>query len=268
MSLHEYLKCPGLALTLSVHPEEYACPKCGQLVEIWTDEIKSRCADCGMLVFNPNPTTARMENGSAGGRKTETPRKFMELINQAMIMGATDAALIASAEIRIEPELAALCSGNPPCENLGKAPSCPPHVKGPEAFIKWRDQSPYTIVLRIDVPSEVMFSEGWREVMRLLQENLATLEQAAMEMGYPRSKAFAGGSCKNVWCQDHADCRVLSENGPCRYPDTARPSMSGFGINVTQLMESAGWQDKTVAQKGKTRPDALLWMAGLVLLMK
>jgi len=268
MSLNDYLKCPGLDLTLTVNPEEYPCPGCGGLVEIWTDELKRRCTECGMLVFKPNPMIVQMANDSTHEEKMVKPKELMELTKQAIIMGATDAALIASSEIRIEAELAALCSGDTPCKNLGKAPSCPPHVGGPDEFIKWRDKSPYTIVVRIDVPTEIMFSEEGREIMRLLQENLAVLEQVAMDMGFTQSKAFAGGSCKNVWCFDHPTCRVLSENDPCRYPDKARPSMSGYGVNVAKLMESAGLLDKIVMQKGKTKLNDSLWIAGLVLIME
>jgi predicted metal-binding protein len=268
MSLNDYLKCPGLDLTLAVKPEEYPCPKCGRLVEIWTDELKRRCTDCGMVVFNPNPMIDQMANDSAHEEKVVKPKELMSLTKQALTMGATDAALIASSEIRIEKELAALCSGDPPCKNFAKAPSCPPHVGGPDEFITWRDKSPYAIVVRIDVPMEIMFSEDGREVMRLLQENLATLEQAAMDMGFTRSKAFAGGSCKEVWCYEHPNCRVLAENDPCRYSDKARPSMSGYGVNVTKLMESAGWMDKKVMQKDKTKLNDSLWMAGLVLIME
>jgi predicted metal-binding protein len=268
MSLNDYLKCPGLELTLTVTPEEYPCTRCGRLVEIWTDELKRRCTDCGMVVFNPNPMIAQITNDSAHKEKVVKHKELMGLTKQAIIMGATDAALIASSEIRIEAELAVLCSGDPPCKNFGKAPSCPPHVGGPGEFIKWRDKSPYTIVVRIDVPTEIMFSEEQREVMRLLQENLAALERATIDMGFTQSKAFAGGSCKKVWCFDHPTCRVLSKNDPCRYPDKARPSMSGYGVNVTKLMESAGLLDKIVMQKDKTKPNDSLWIAGLVLIME
>lgn len=218
-----------------------------------------------MVIRHPNPIFPETVDFSSCEKKMEKPEELLEITKRAIEIGATEAALIDSDEIRIESELASLCSGNPACENFGKAPSCPPHVGGPDAFIKWRNKSLFTIVIRIDVPSDIMFSEERREVMRLLQETLAVLERAAAEIGFTSSKAFAGGSCKKIWCSDHPDCSVLMETGPCRYPDKARPSMSGFGINVTKLMESAGWTH--LRQPATIKSKDPLWIAGLVLLM-
>lgn len=55
MGLNDYLKCPGLDHTLSTIPIDLNCPQCDKTIEIWSDEIKSRCTQCGTTVFNPNP---------------------------------------------------------------------------------------------------------------------------------------------------------------------------------------------------------------------
>jgi predicted metal-binding protein len=85
-------------------------------------------------------------------------------------------------------------------------------------------------------------------------------------MGFSHSRAFAGSSCKVLFCQDHATCQVLSENGPCRHPQKARPSMSGFGINVSALAQAAGWPMDRIT--GDTDPQAVSMgrLCGLVLI--
>jgi predicted metal-binding protein len=90
------------------------------------------------------------------------------------------------------------------------------------------------------------------------------VEQAAGEMGHSNSKAFAGGSCKDLFCHDFPACRVLSEGGECRFPQHARPSMSGFGINVLELMKVCGWP-ANIVRKAESGTDSMSWIAGLVL---
>jgi len=43
--------CPGAKLIRQPMPEEYPCPNCGEMVEIWTHEFKARCPKCGTTVF-------------------------------------------------------------------------------------------------------------------------------------------------------------------------------------------------------------------------
>jgi hypothetical protein len=44
----------------------------------------------------------------------------------------------------------------------------------------------------------------------------------------------------------------------------ARPSMSGFGINVTQLMLSSGWPAQKAEKSNEAGKDATSWVAGLI----
>ncbi len=189
---------------------------------------------------------------------------FSELLELALRLGASGARVVSSSDICIQDELAGLCA-KPQCENFGASANCPPHVSGPDGFrelLKVYDQA---VVFKLEAPSPVLFSPVERlEVFGLLQEIAAGLELAAVKMGQTRSKAFAGNCCKVLFCNDHPRCRVLHEGGKCRNPLSARPSMSGFGINVSKLMESAGWSLKKAGEKsGETSVGTL---CGLVLL--
>ena len=163
-----------------------------------------------------------------------------ELIQLAYRLGASHAKIICAADISVEDDLANLCR-EPQCENYGLSASCPPHVSGPSGFRASLTNFKQAMVFKIDIPSEILFSSERQDLFRLLHEIAAGIEHSAVQMGYHHSKAYAGGSCKRLFCQDHPKCQVLSEGGECRNPDHARQSMSGFGVNVSKLMQVAGW---------------------------
>ncbi|MFN2358198.1 MAG: DUF2284 domain-containing protein, partial [Desulfotignum sp.] len=160
--------------------------------------------------------------------QNEQKASLTQLKQEAMLFGATDSAVISSGDIRTDYELAALCNGEYTCRNYGLAASCPPHVEGPEQFRKWQEKSLYSITVKIELQTSVMFSDGRKEVMRLLHQVVAGVEKKAIEFGFSQSKAFAGGSCKQLFCQENKTCCVVADNLPCRHIKEARPSMSGF----------------------------------------
>jgi predicted metal-binding protein len=166
--------------------------------------------------------------------------ELADLIQLACRLGAGEAAVILAEDISVEEDLARLCQ-DPPCESYGLSAGCPPHVAGPSRFRELLKDFGRAVVFKIDVPSEILFSSERGEVFELLHEIASGVEQAAARMGYRHSRGFAGGSCKRIFCKDHPRCRVLSEGGECRHADRARPSMSGFGVNVSRLMRVAGW---------------------------
>lgn len=187
------------------------------------------------------------------------------LVRRALRLGATDAGAISPADIAVDNKLADLCNADPGCEHYGLAPGCPPHVSGPAGFRQWIKKSAAAIVVRIDVPTAALFSDQRREIMQLLHETVAGVESKAVEIGFVGSQAFAGGSCKQIFCHDQPDCPVLSGQGKCRHPQSARPSMSGFGIDVARLMQSAGWSVEKAAPENAADAQSMSWVAGLVL---
>jgi predicted metal-binding protein len=187
------------------------------------------------------------------------------LIARIRRSGAADAALIPAAGIVVEDDLARHCR-EPRCENYGRSPGCPPHVSGPGGFRALLKRYRRALAVRIDVPTRVLLSPERRDVMALLHDIVADAEQAAVAMGFLNARAFAGGSCKTTFCNAHAECRVLSEGRPCRNPGRARPSMSGFGINVSRLMQAAGWQGEYLDPHAPGNGEGMSWIAGLVLL--
>ena len=187
-----------------------------------------------------------------------------QLTDLACRLGASAAAVISTSEISVEEDLAMLCR-EPQCENYGLSTSCPPYVAGPSGFRELQKKFQQAVVFKIDVPSEILLSSQRRDIFQLLHEIAAKIEQTAVNMGYPNSKAFAGGSCKKLFCEDHIDCRVLADGGACRNPDRARPSMSGFGINVSKLLQAAGWQMDRITRDTDPEVVPMGTVSGLVL---
>ena len=196
----------------------------------------------------------------------KSKQQLAYLIQEAKKLGATSSAIISSKDIQVKDNLAELCDGEYTCPNYGLAASCPPYVEGPIGFRKWQAQSKYAITVKIELPTSVMFSDERKGVMQLLHQIVAAVEQKAIETGFGKAKAFAGGSCKELFCEDQERCCVVVENKPCRHIAFARPSMSGFGIDVTQLMLSSGWAAPKAEKSNSSDKDATSWVTGLIML--
>jgi hypothetical protein len=104
-----------------------------------------------------------------------------------------------------------------------------------------------------------------------IKTDLEELTQLACRLGasgaavIPTSEISIEDDLATLFCRDHIDCRVLAEGGACRNSHRARPSMSGFGINVSKLMKSAGWHLDRITRD--TDPDDVPMgsVSGLVL---
>lgn len=193
-------------------------------------------------------------------------QEIEHLTQEAITLGATSSALISSKDIQVKENLALLCNGEYTCPNYGLAASCPPHVKGPDEFRKWQARSEYSITVKIELPISVMFSDERKGVMQLLHRTVAVVEQKAIAMGFKDSRGFAGGSCKELFCEDQQSCIVIAEDKPCRHVESARPSMSGFGIDTIALMKSSGWPAKMAEETKISGDDSTSWVAGLIML--
>jgi len=189
------------------------------------------------------------------------------LIQLAISLGASEAQILSSDNIVVEDQLARKCI-EPQCENYGLSFSCPPHVEGPTFFRELIKTHPRALIIRLVIPALMLLSWERLDVGRVLHELVASVELEARKMGYSRSSGFAGGSCKELFCQDHLSCRRIEENGPCRHPNLGRPSMSGYGIDVFQLIKNCGWETNLNHQDGQPAEDQLSWVAGLVMVGK
>ena len=188
--------------------------------------------------------------------------RLHKLVDIATNAGASAAAFIKARQLVIDASLAQACTS---CPHHGQGAGCPPHVEGPAAMRNWCLQAETALAVRLDVPAATLLSEERAEAMRLLHRLVVHVELTAIALNYPRSRGFAGGSCRHLFCREQSTCLRLTEQGTCRNPLQARSSMSGFGIDVAKMMESAGWQATPLPQAGQER---MSWLAGLVLVAR
>jgi predicted metal-binding protein len=191
--------------------------------------------------------------------------KIEELIQFAHESGANEAVVIPTADIKVDSKLAEKCF-EPRCENYGLSKSCPPNVAGPVKFKEKLENYSKAILFKIDVPSEILYSSQGIELFKLLHQIAASIETSAVKKGFENASGYAGGSCKKLFCQEHFECTALSEKQECRNPRFARPSMSGFGINVAELFKTAGWKMSWATQDADSTEIKMANICGLVLI--
>ncbi|MFP4035579.1 MAG: DUF2284 domain-containing protein [Desulfovermiculus sp.] len=188
------------------------------------------------------------------------------LVDQALALGAHGAAVITPDQVPIQDSLADLCA-ELKCDGYGQSMSCPPQVAGPAWFRARLAEAFVVLAFKFDVPTDILHSSQRWDLFGLLHETAASLEKTAREAGFEYSFGLAGGSCKNIFCSSHYQCRVLSGGGPCRNPDSARPSMSGYGVNVKDLAEVLGWPMESTVSDPTSGQMSTALLAGMVVVL-
>ncbi len=195
----------------------------------------------------------------------ETNRDSLrELVQKAFELGVSDARIIPARSIVVEERFAEMCA-SPPCPGYGQGPGCPPHVMKPAAFRELLSRYEHVLVFRIDAPTELLLGEERHGVARQVHEISAAIERLAREKRYAHSRGFAAGSCKMIFCADRESCVVLEKGDECRFPDKARASISGIGVNFEELCKAVGWDFQIITRDTTSDQVPMGMMAGIVL---
>lgn len=189
------------------------------------------------------------------------------LITLALSLGASGAVVLPTEVLVVEERFAAMCGAPHRCPSYGLAPGCPPHAPSPAAFRAQLKTCRFMLVFKIDAPVVDLIGPERLAIARRIHGIAARVEQAAQAQGLDHAKGMAAGSCKELFCADEHDCRVLTGDQPCRFSDLARPSISAVGIDFSALAAQAGWPFARIGPEssGDKNPEMGL-MAGLVLL--
>ena len=188
-----------------------------------------------------------------------------ELIQYALGLGASDARLISPEAISVEARLTEMC-GDQQCDGYGLTVNCPPHVMKPGEFSRHILRYRQALVFKFDVPTEILLTEERNDIARVVHETAAGIEQAAIKKGYRKSMGLAAGSCKALFCNEYEKCRALTRGKACRFPDLARPSMSGLGINFFELAKALGWPMNKITRHSDPDDIPMSLMAGMALI--
>ncbi len=195
----------------------------------------------------------------------ELSRVMNQLIEHAMKLGVSAAGAIPVQKILIEERLAGFC-GQKPCPGYDKSLNCPPHVMLPDIFRELLSDHHTALAFKFDVPTSVLISDARLMVVKQVHLAAADLEHKALAMGFAKAQGLAAGSCWQVFCADQGDCPALQSAEACRFPDQARPSLSGLGVNVFQLCADLDWPISKITKETDPGEIPMGLMAGLILL--
>lgn len=187
------------------------------------------------------------------------------IVSRAQRQGVSDVRIVSPDMIPVDSRFVAYCR-EPRCPGFGMSMSCPPNVEGPDWFREFKSGFDAVLVFKFDVPSRVLLSEERHGITRLIHETAAGIEIAARQARLSRSRGFAGGSCKALFCSDYSACNVLSGQGECRHPDQARQSMSGMGVDFLELSRRLDWKPSKITKDTDPDQEPTGSMAGMVFL--
>ncbi len=188
-----------------------------------------------------------------------------ELLAFARSLGVADARLVPAGQVKVEDRFRSQCR-EPRCPNYGMSATCPPHSMTPGQFREHISHFSRVLAVKFDMPLEALQEARRKEAVLLLHETTAAIEHKAVTLGFKLARGYSSGGCKVTLCGDHADCAALQEGGQCRNPNTARPSLSGMGVNWHDLSKSLGWIMRKT-EDGALNPAAeTIMMAGLIFL--
>ena len=196
--------------------------------------------------------------------KNAVTDEFAQLIQHVIAMGADDANIISAAGIIIREEYVAYCET---CEGFGKTGYCPPHTVKPEVFREKLQKYSHALVFKINVPTEDLLTYKRHRYSRKIHQLTADMEFFVRSRGFFRAMGLAAGSCKSLFCAEHETCILLDNpDSVCRHPDSARPSMSAFGMDVFHLAKIAGWEMKIITRATRTEEVPTGMLLGMVFL--
>lgn len=121
----------------------------------------------------------------------------------------------------------------PLCEYYGVCKVCPPNIPSIDEFEQaLKNYAQAFIVVYREKIEDINKYEVNHEAELKLSAAVAALEYAATREGYYRALGLQVGGCK--LCET---CSPLGER--CRHPYKARPSPTGFGLDLTEIAMEA-----------------------------
>jgi len=185
-----------------------------------------------------------------GGPLTDAQRKAdLERYRSITLeMGASDAMVISASSIEVDERVRLKCT-IPRCTRAGETPNCPPLAPDLETVRRAIARYTSAVLFKCEIAPIADYVPG-RGTTRAEQRQtllfhrkgsdiVCALERQAYKDGYHLAMGLGGGSCKDYLCQGQI-CQFL-DSGRCRFPQRSRPAIEALGIDVTKLINGAGW---------------------------
>jgi predicted metal-binding protein/uncharacterized protein (UPF0212 family) len=231
MSINDHLQCPGLDRTLAVSPEIISCPECGEDLEIWTDEVKTRCPGCRAVVYN-RETPENAERMAQAKTMQEKPRT-VEVIEYQSETGASFfyeqyAGSIAMNDIVQEDALRDGCEG---CRRHGMTLACPPY--SPE-YSQLTAQARQAQVVCIRFPTSYFGGSAPEDRYRAASLAARGVLKGIL-LNHRKQGAEVAGS---GGCHICDECVAHQGETECIYPEEMTYGLSALGVNVGCLVKT------------------------------
>ncbi|MBT8343036.1 MAG: hypothetical protein HKP58_20925 [Desulfatitalea sp.] len=216
-------------LNMMLNTYNGACHECAQVLA-WLasagfghTEVMDLESDSSIIVASDNSDFKKMPGSESD---THWPRKW---INAALKLGFQRAVPVNPPQISVGPWVRRKCEFG--CSEYNKNLKCPPHAMS--------DQQTGELLSSY---SRGLIIEGMPPGKRF-HDKLLSIEKEAFLAGYHKALVFGAGPCPV--------CPECPENGVCRRPDLARPSMEACGMDVYKTARAAGIFLEPVVNKGE-----------------
>lgn len=223
-------RCPGMDQTLMSAPELFACPHCGQELEIWKDETKGRCTACAKHVARQDAMahavkiSQRPIHTATGSQATMAVCESVDAKGEILYYERYEAVVPLSA-IDHHSKYKAACGA---CRQHGTNLACPPFSPTFGAYTTGKTTA-RVICLRL--PLEYFAGELLQDRYRLCFKKVRSflVEElfASREAGYTIAGA---GPC--LACERCVAAEGFSE---CSKPDQRIFSLESLGVNLMKL---------------------------------
>jgi predicted metal-binding protein len=186
----------------------------------------------------------------------------------ALRSGASKATIINTSEIPVDERVTLKCQV-PRCISYGVSAHCPPHTLKPEVLRKMLKDYRKAIFFIKDLPARIMGAseQTYKELIAAyldIYRIVSMVESQAFYDGYYLAVGFAAGSCRHTLCAGQNTCAAL-EGQSCRHYFKARPSMEAVGIDVFQMVATAGWDIYPIGMDALIEAIPKGTMAGIVI---
>ena len=164
---------------------------------------------------------------------------------KAVANGATRALITQPNQIITAPWVHLKCQFG--CPRYGKFYVCPPHTPTSDQTRAVLDSYNRVILFQLQWTKG---EQSGREISKYT-DNVVSMETEMFLDGFYRALSMLCGPC--ILCRHtESSCGILNDES-CRFPEKARPSMEGCGIDVFQTAHNHGLPLETTRTEEETR---------------
>jgi predicted metal-binding protein len=217
-------------LSMMINTYDGAC-HAGQEVAQWlrqagmdTVSIQDLSTDSSLILAGPSGPEGVSQAES--GELDAVNHKWLYVARE---MGFRNAVVIPVDQVTIAPWVPLKCRYG--CSTYGRNRQCPPHAMQPDKVRDLLKSYEHALLVEGTPPG------------RRFHDQLIGLERKAFLAGCHKAFALGAGPCPV--------CETCPEDGTCRQPEEARPSMEALGIDVYETARRSGIGLKPLPKKGR-----------------